>query len=109
MHPQPGEVWLVDLGLAAKTRPVVILSRYDPDPPRALVLYAPLTTQYRDSPYEVVLPQLGFLDRNSVVNVQGLGSIPRVRLERRIGKLLDNVMNKIKHVLLFALDIEKEL
>jgi mRNA interferase MazF len=108
MHPQPGEVWLVDLGLAAKTRPVVIISRYDPEPPRALVLYVPLTTQYRKSPYEVVLPQLGFLDRNSVVNVQGLGSIPRVRLERRIGKLPDNVMTKIKRALLFALDIEKE-
>ena len=81
MHPQPGEVWLVDLGLAAKTRPVVIVSRYDPEPPRALVLYVPLTTQNRQSPYEVVLPQLEFLDRDSVVNVQGLGSIPRVRLE----------------------------
>jgi mRNA-degrading endonuclease toxin of MazEF toxin-antitoxin module len=39
MKPKPGEVWLVDLGLAAKTRPVVIVSRYDPTPPRALVLY----------------------------------------------------------------------
>jgi mRNA interferase MazF len=44
MNPQPGEVWLADLGLAAKTRPVVIVSRDDPDPPRALVLYVPLTT-----------------------------------------------------------------
>jgi mRNA interferase MazF len=43
----PGEVWLADLGFAAKTRPVVIVSRYDPDPPRALILYVPLTTQNR--------------------------------------------------------------
>jgi len=43
MNPQPGEVWLADLGLAAKTRPVVIVSRKDPNPPRALVLYVPLT------------------------------------------------------------------
>jgi mRNA interferase MazF len=108
MHPQPGEVWLVDLGLAAKTRPVVIVSRYDPEPPRALVLYVPLTTQNRQSPYEVVLPQLRFLDRDSVVNVQGLGSIPGVRLERRLGKLPDNIMTQIKHALLFALDLGKE-
>jgi mRNA interferase MazF len=47
MSPQPGEVWLADLGLAAKTRPVVIVSRQDPNPPRALVLYVPLTTQNR--------------------------------------------------------------
>jgi mRNA interferase MazF len=31
MPPHPGEVWLADLGLAAKTRPVVIVSREDPD------------------------------------------------------------------------------
>jgi mRNA-degrading endonuclease toxin of MazEF toxin-antitoxin module len=53
MIPQPGEIWLADLGLAAKTRPVIIVSRRDPDAPRSLVLYVPLTTQRRDSPYEV--------------------------------------------------------
>jgi mRNA interferase MazF len=70
MIPRPGEVWLADLGLAAKTRPVVIVSREDPDPPRALVVYVPLTTQPRLSLYEVPLPQLPFLDRDSVANVQ---------------------------------------
>jgi len=45
MSPRPGEIWLADLGLAAKTRPVVIVSREDADPPRSLVLYVPLTTQ----------------------------------------------------------------
>ena len=104
MNPQPGEVWLADLGLAAKTCPVVIVSRYDPDPPRALILYIPLTTQNRQSPYEVALPRLGFLDRDSVANVQGLGSLPSARLERRLGKLPDEVMTKIKRALAFALD-----
>jgi mRNA interferase MazF len=54
MNPQPGEIWLADLGLAGKTRPVVIVSRQDPDPPRSLVLYVPLTTQRRDSPYNIM-------------------------------------------------------
>jgi mRNA interferase MazF len=105
MNPQPGEVWLADLGLAAKTRPVVVVSRYDPDPPRALILYVPLTTQNRQSRYEVVLPKLPFLNRDSVANVQGLGSLPRVRLERRLGKLPDEVMGRIKRALSFALDL----
>ncbi len=52
MSPRPGEVWLADLGLAAKTRPVVIVSRHDPDAPRALTIYVPLTTQNRGSRYE---------------------------------------------------------
>jgi mRNA interferase MazF len=73
MSPQPGEVWLADLGLAAKTRPVVIVSRQDSNAPRALVLYVPLTTQNKLSPYEVSLPRFPFLDRDSVANVQGRG------------------------------------
>lgn len=86
----------------------MIVSRDDPDPPRALVLYVPLTTQNRQSPYEVALPQLRFLDRDSVANVQGLGSLPRIRLERRLGKLPDDVITRIKRALAFALDLGME-
>src|SRR6266571_275782 len=99
---------LADLGLAAKTRPVVIVSRDDPDPPRALILYVPLTRQNRQSAYEVVLPSLSFLERGSVANVQGLGSLPTVRLERRLGTLPNDVMAKIKRALAFALDLGAE-
>ena len=106
MNPQPGDIWLADLGLAAKVRPIVIVSRQDPDPPRSLALYVPLTTQRRDSPYEVPLPRLPFLDRESVANVQGLGSLPTVRLERKIGKLPNNVMERLKDALAFALDLQ---
>jgi mRNA interferase MazF len=106
MNPQPGEIWIADLGLSAKTRPVVVVSRYDPNPPRALITYVPLTTQYRDSRYEVVLPKLRFLDQDSIANVQGLGSIPITRLERTLGKLPDDVMTNIKNAILFALDLE---
>ena len=107
MTPQPGDIWLADLGLAAKTRPVVIVSRPDPNPPRSLVLYVPLTTQRRDSPYEVPLPRLSFLDRESVANVQGLGSLPTVRLERKIGRLSAEVMERLKDALAFALDLDR--
>jgi mRNA interferase MazF len=106
MSPHPGEVWLADLGLAAKTRPVVVVSRNDPDAPRALVLYVPLTTQNRFSSYEVPIPKLPFLDRDSVANVQGLGSMPGARLERRIGKVPKEVMVHIKRALAFVLDFE---
>jgi mRNA interferase MazF len=54
----------------------------------------------------VPLPRLPFLDRESVANVQGLGSLPTVRLERKIGKLPNNVMERLKDVLAFALDIQ---
>lgn len=106
MSPQPGDVWLADLGLAAKTRPVVVVSRSDRDAPRALVLYVPLTTQNRLSRYEVALPRLPFLHQDSVANVQGLGSIPTTYLERRLGRLPDPVMTELKRALVFALDLE---
>src|SRR5208283_3968305 len=105
MSPHPGEVWLADLGLAAKTRPVVIVSRHDANPPRALVLYVPLTTQNRLSRYEVPLPRFPFLDRDSVANVQGLASLPAVRLERKLGRLPREVMTELKRALAFALDL----
>ena len=108
MNPKPGEVWLADLGLAAKTRPVVLVSRYDENPPRALIIYVPLTTQNRQSQYEVQLPKLKFLNRDSFANVQGIGSIPRVRLERKLGLLPDETMQRIKQALLFALDLEHD-
>jgi mRNA interferase MazF len=104
MAAKPGEVWLADLGLAAKTRPVVILSREDPNAPRALVTYVPLTTQNRGSRYEIDLGKLRFLRETSVANVQGIGSIPSVRLQRKIGALPADILDKIKEALRFALD-----
>jgi mRNA interferase MazF len=105
MSPRPGEVWLADLGLAAKTRPVIVVSRFDPNAPRALALYVPLTTQNRMSRYEVALPKLPFLDRDSFANVQGLASMPTVRLERKLGRLPAAVMSELRAALVFALDL----
>lgn len=102
MSPHPGEVWLADLGLAAKTRPVVILSRHDSDAPRALSIYVPLTTQNRGSKYEVELPKLRFLRETSVANVQGIASLTVNRLERKIGELPPDVLRRIRDALAFA-------
>lgn len=105
MVTKPGEVWLADLGFAAKTRPVVIISREDPDPPRVLVTYVPLTTQNRRSLYEVDLSHIRFLREACVANVQGIGSIPAVRLQRRIGTLPLDTLTAIKAALRFAMDL----
>lgn len=109
MNPRPGEVWLADLGLAAKTRPVVIVSRFDPEPPRALVLYVPLTTQYRGSRYEAPLPYLPFLNQDSFANVQGRASLPAVRLERKLGRVSDQTVDEIRRALIYALDLDAKL
>jgi mRNA interferase MazF len=105
MSPRPGEVWLADLGLAAKTRPVVIVSRHDPDAPRALTIYVPLTTQNRGSRYEVALPKLTFLAELSVANVQGIASLPVTRLERKLGEVPPEVLAQIRKALAFATEM----
>ena len=105
MSPHPGEVWLADLGLAAKTRPIVILARHDPDAPRALTIYVPLTTQDRGSKYEVKLPRLSFLREESVANVQGVASLVVTRLERKLGDVPLEVLDQIRQALAFATGI----
>ena len=105
MSARPGEVWLADLGLAAKTRPVVILSRHDPDAPRALTIYVPLTTQNRGSRYEVALPKLTFLRELSVANVQGIASLAVTRLERKLGEVPPEVLAQIRKALAFATEM----
>ena len=67
--------------------------------------YVPLTTQSRGSPYEIELGNLRFLRELSVANIQGIGSIPAVRLQRKLGSLSTEALNKIKQALRSALDL----
>jgi len=45
----PGEVWIVDLGLVAKVRPCLVLSDYPKDDELALVIIVPHTTAVRNN------------------------------------------------------------
>jgi len=105
MSPIPGELYLVDLGMVGKVRPAVVVSREDPDCPRALAICAPLTTENRGSDYEVALGKLKFLNQESWVNVQGLTSLGHEKLVRRLGRLTAPQMEQIKTALRFALDL----
>lgn len=102
---KPGEIWLADLGLAAKPRPVLVVSRADPEPPRVLFVYVPLTTQNRGSRYEVQLGKLPFLDAPSTVNVQGIGSIPDARFIRKLGQLPPDKLEIVREAIRFAMEL----
>ena len=88
MPPLPvnrGEVWLTDLGMAAKTRPCLVLSvALGPDD-RVLYALVPHTTALQGSAFEVHVPAT-FL-KPGAFNVQGLAAAPRPRLIRRLGLL----------------------
>lgn len=55
-----GEIWLVDLGMVAKTRPVLLLSVDYEDKERAVVTFAPRTTSLRGTRFEVPHTGRGF-------------------------------------------------
>jgi len=106
MSPRRGEVWSADLGLAAKVRPVIILSRDDPDPPRRITVYIPVTEQNRGSRYEVELPRLYFLTKGSTANLQGIASgetADKTLFLKKLGDLPADALKKIEQALLFAL------
>jgi len=84
---------------------VLIVSRADDEPPRALVIHVPVTTQNRGSRYEVDLGRLPFLREASFVNVQGIASVPTKRLERKLGRMPAEIFEKIKDALRYALDL----
>ena len=92
----------MDMGLAAKTRPAIVLLADNLDVPRSLVIYIPVTRQNRGSELEVPLGHLPFLDSGSVANVQAIGSLPSVRFERRLGNLSEGDLLRIKAALLRA-------
>ena len=83
--PPRGEVWLVDLGLAAKVRPCLVLSVPAEDSDRAIVTLVPHTTSTRGSRFEAAVPAR-FL-RPGAFDAQGIVTVPLVRLVRRLGTL----------------------
>src|SRR5258707_9661506 len=96
MSPRHGEVWLVDMGMAAKTRPAVVLMADNLNAPRSLIIHVPITRQNRGSDLEVPLGHLPFLDQDSVANAQGIGSLPSVRFEKLLGTLPSPELKAIK-------------
>jgi mRNA-degrading endonuclease toxin of MazEF toxin-antitoxin module len=42
MTPRHGEIWLVDMGIAGKVRPAVVLIVDNLDAPRALIIHIPM-------------------------------------------------------------------
>src|ERR1051326_7679132 len=99
MNPRHGEVWLVDMGMAAKTRPGVVLIADNLNAPRSLIIHVPITTQNRGSELEVPLGHLPFLEPTSVANVQGIGSLPVTRFEKRLGVLGASDLQAVKTAL----------
>lgn len=105
IDPKVGEVWFADLGMAAKSRPVLVLAIPGDADARSLVLVAPLTSQIRGLRGEVDLGKPRWLPKPSAVNVQGLASFDGQKLTRRLGALTKAEMGLVKDALRDLLDL----
>ena len=102
-NPNRGEVWLVDLGYAAKVRPCLVLSIPANDEDRALVTLVPHTTSLRGSRFEVRL-KIRFL-RDGGFDAQNLVTIPHAKLIRKLGSLTEMQISEIANIVRFWLDL----
>lgn len=93
-----GEVWLIDLGYAAKTRPCLILSLPALDEDRALVTVVIHTTATRGTDFEVEV-MADFL-KAGAFDVQNIVSVPHAKLIRKLGTLRENQLIQVERVVL---------
>lgn len=102
--PGRGEVWLVDLGYAAKVRPCLVISIPAFSQDRALAAIIPHTTSPRDSRFEVNI-KARFL-KPGVFDVQNLITVPHAKLIKKLGVLEASQLSQIETLLSFWLGLE---
>ena len=93
MPPRRGEVWLFDLGMAAKTRPVLVVSVEYGDSDRAIITLIPHTTELRGSSFEIPV-EVPFL-RPGAFLVQGVSTYPKAWAIRKLGALKPEKMELV--------------
>ena len=97
-HARRGEIWLIDLGYAAKTRPAVVLSIGVEDHERAIVTFVPRTTALRGTRFEVTHQARGF--DPGAFDAQGIGGAPAAKFIRKLGMVdavtLSGVENAVR-------------
>lgn len=89
-----GEIWLVDLGLAAKTRPGLILSVEFRDDERAVYTYVARTTALRGGRFEVV--HTAALFKPGAFDAQNLGTVPEPKLIKFLGRVNDHTLEQVE-------------
>jgi len=108
-QPKPGEVWWIDLGMRAKFRPLMVVSREDPSAERALSVCVPCTTTIKGGDYEVALPRVKWMpgSERGVANVLGIESVERHRFERRAGRYDPTVLTAVRDRIAWMLELSK--
>ena len=89
----PGDVWMVDFGLAAKVRPALLLTGNPAVEELDLITVLLHTTSLRDNRWELSIPK-PFL-KPGAFHLQQIQSVSTVKLERKLGALTADEMNRV--------------
>jgi mRNA interferase MazF len=98
-----GEVWLVDLGMAAKVRPCLLLTRYPGDDELALIVIIPHTTAVRGNRWEF-RASTSFLN-SGAFHLQQIQPVSVSKLIRRLGELVPADFLSLKQALIRELEL----
>ncbi len=88
-----------------KRRPVVVVSRDDVGGRRDSTTIALVTTTIRGLPSEILLDHRDGFAEACAVNCDDLHSVPKTRLERRLGRLSEMRIEALDDALRFALQL----
>jgi len=99
----PGEIWRVDLGLAAKVRPALVLSDYPRDDELALLVIIPHTTALRGSRWELSIPK-AFL-KPGAFHLQQVQPVSLARFDAKLGVLTPEEFKLLKQTLIRLLNL----
>lgn len=91
---KPGDIWIVDLGMAAKVRPCLILTPQPRGDDLEVFTVVAHTTAVRGNRWEVSVPK-PFLDADGAFDVQRIATVASVKLERKLGELSKGEMDLI--------------
>jgi mRNA interferase MazF len=93
----PGEVWMIDFGIAAKVRPALILTGGPAADELDLVTVLLHTTALRGNRWELNIPK-PFL-KLGAFHLQQVQTVSTVKLERRLGVLTPEEMDHVRSAL----------
>jgi len=93
----PGEVWMIDFGVAAKVRPALLLTGEPADDELYIVTVLLHTTALRGNRWELSMPK-PFL-KPGVFHLQQVQTVSTVKLERRLGALTGDEMKRVRDAL----------
>lgn len=92
-------MWSVDLGLVAKPRYALVLAART-DARLALASVVLITTQFENTPYEVVLPRVPWLREQSYINVQSIQPVKFTEFVRKApGRFDARVLGEVEAAL----------